>query len=491
MVNKELAAKYKTTIGIECHVQLKTATKLFAAVGNDARGALPNTLISHICLGMPGALPVLNEKAIELASKMAFALNTKPQKHSYFERKHYFYPDLPKGYQITQLAQPIVVGGTVSIEVEGKIRSISVNRVQIEEDAGKNTHPSGKDYSLVDLNRAGTPLLEIVSEPDMHSAQEAKQYARELYLLVKYAGVSDADLYHGNMRFDVNVSVSSDNTLGTRTETKNLNSFRSVEKSVEFEVNRQIELLEKGQKIVQETRGWDDAKQKTTSQRGKEEAHDYRYMPEPDVPPIELNKAYIDKVESEMPVLPDEWRQRLASLGLDSSYRDSLLEAEVETQQYSYLALIEQHLNKPDMAKQLANWFVNVEIPLRRSGKDIDSIKDSTRGEIYMEVYDLVKANKLSSTNAKTLIGTLLTQAIKPVIIEKYAEEQGLIQVSNEQEIAKIVKEVIDANPQAASAIKAGQTKAIGFLVGQVMKKSLHQANPELAQKLIKQQLDV
>ena len=249
MISQETRSKYFVTIGIECHVQLKTNTKLFSAVSNNAREAAPNTLVSHICLGMPGALPVLNEKVVEYASKIAFALGVEPQKYSYFERKHYFYPDLPKGYQISQLASPIVVGGFVEIEVDGKTQKVRVNRVQIEEDAGKSTHPEGKDYSLVDLNRAGTPLLEIVSEPDIHSAKEAKEYAHQLWLLARYSGVSDADLYHGNMRFDVNLSVSKDSKiLGTRSETKNINSFRAVERVVEFEAERQIELLEAGKR---------------------------------------------------------------------------------------------------------------------------------------------------------------------------------------------------------------------------------------------------
>ncbi|HSX53334.1 MAG TPA: Asp-tRNA(Asn)/Glu-tRNA(Gln) amidotransferase subunit GatB [Patescibacteria group bacterium] len=484
------STEYLPTIGIECHVQLATKTKLFAAVGNDARGAAPNTLISHICLGMPGALPVLNEKVVELASRMAFALGTKPQHYSMFERKHYFYPDLPKGYQISQLHQPIVVGGSVQIEVDGKTSSVSINRVQIEEDAGKNTHPSGKDYSLVDLNRAGTPLLEIVSEADMHSPAEAKAYVRELYLLVKYAGVSDADLYHGNMRFDVNVSVSKDpNKLGIRSETKNLNSFKSVEKAAEYEIKRQIEILEKGQKVVQETRGWDDAKQKTLSQRGKEEAHDYRYMPEPDIPPIELTKTYIDKIAAEMPALPDDWRKRLNSLGLNTSYIDTLLQAEVEDERFSYLALIEDNLSHPEIAKHLANWFVNVEIPLRQEHKASDDMKDSQRPDMYIQIYELAKANKLSSTNAKTLLSNLLIEGIKPENIEEYAQEQGYIQVSNESEIAKIVEEVIKENTQAAEDVKKGEIKAIGFLVGQVMQKSKGQANPQLAQELLKKQL--
>jgi len=480
--------KYTPTIGIECHIQLKTKTKLFAAIGNDARKAKPNTLISHICLGMPGALPILNEKAVELAARMAFALNTRPQAYSFFERKHYFYPDLPKGYQISQLNHPIIVGGMVHIG--SRKDPVRINRVQIEEDAGKNTHPAGKDYSLVDLNRAGTPLLEIVSEADMHSASEARAYVRELYLLVKYAGVSDADLYHGNMRFDVNVSLSTDSkVLGTRTETKNLNSFRSVEKAVEYEIKRQTELLDKGQKIVQETRGWDDAKQKTVSQRGKEEAHDYRYMPEPDIPPIELSKAYIDKIEAEMPILPDEWRQRLHSLGLDDSYTDSLLDAEVEDEHTSYLPLIEDSLRKPEVAKQLANWFVNIEIPLRRDSKVGELMKDSARLDMYMEVYTLLKTGELSSTNAKTLLSDMLQAGIKPLNVKDYAAGRGYIQVSNETEIAKIVEEVIKENAKAAEDVKNGEMKAIGFLVGQVMAKSKGQANPGLAQRLLRERL--
>ena len=490
MSDTKASTNYSVTIGIECHVQLKTATKLFAAVGNDARGAEPNTLISHICLGMPGALPVLNEKAVELASRAAFALNTKPQHFSKFDRKHYFYPDLPKGYQISQFDQPIVADGHVDILVNGKTKRVDITRAHMEEDAGKNTHPTGKDYSLVDLNRAGTPLLEIVSEPDMHSAEEAKAYVKELYLLMKYADVSDADLYHGNMRFDVNVSVSKNpKILGTRTETKNLNSFKSVEKSVEYETKRQIELLEKGEKIIQETRGWDDAKQKTTSQRGKEEAHDYRYMPEPDLPPIELSKDYIDKIAASMPVMPGEWRARLQKLGLSTEYSNTLLDAEVENERFSYLALIEEALGQPDKAKFLANYFVNVDIPLYQDGNIATDLKDARRANIYEELYKLVKANKLSSTAAKGLLSVLLGEGILPENLEKYAEEQGYIQVSDEGAIAKIVEEVIKENPAASQDVKNGEDKAIGFLVGQVMKKSLGKANPGLAQKLLKQKL--
>ncbi len=484
MISQAVRDQYTVTIGIECHVQLKTKTKLFSAVGNDAREAPPNTLISHIDLGMPGALPVLNAKALELATRAAFALSTEPERFSQFDRKHYFYPDLPMGYQITQFYNPIIRSGSVTFAVGQQTKTVRIHEAHLEADAGKSTHPSGKDYSLVDLNRAGTPLLEIVSEPDMHSALEAKNYAKELWLLMRYADVSDASLYYGNMRFDVNVSVSKTDELGTRTETKNLNSFRSVEKAVEYEVERQIELLEKGQSIVQETRGWDEAKQKTVAMRSKEEAHDYRYMPEPDIPPIELTEDMIKPVRDSMPPMPGEWRTRLVGLGLDVSQTDTLLEAEVESDA-DYLAIIEKNLDDTATAKALANWMVNIEIPLRREKPDLP-VADS-RTAVYSGVYSLVTANKLSSTNAKTLLSELLVKSVDDV--EAYADKQGLLQVSDEGAIEKIVAAVLAANPAAAADVKNGEMKAIGFLVGQVMKESKGQANPQLAQQLIKKQL--
>lgn len=486
MITSETRAKYIPTIGIECHVQLKTMTKLFAAVANDAREAAPNTLVSHICLGMPGALPVLNAKAIEYAMRVAYALGTEPQKFSYFERKHYFYPDLPKGYQISQLSHPIIVGGQVRIKVEGQEKIVRINRVQLEEDAGKNTHPIGQNYSLVDLNRAGTPLLEIVSEPDIHSPAEAKAYAHELWLLMRYLGVSDADMYHGNLRVDVNVSVSPDaDKLGLRTETKNLNSFRNVEKAVEFEINRQIEMLEKGEKVVQETRGWDEAKQKTFSQRSKEEAHDYRYMPDPDIPPVELDDSGIQAVKESLPILPDEWRARLADLGIDGLVIETVIDAQAEVPEADYLPFVEANLSDNEFARFTVNSIVNIFEPLRK-----ESVTPQTKWNTYLRgVFDLQKAGKLSSTNAKALLTSLSTSGAEPKELAKYAEEQGFIQESDEEEIAKIVTEVISENPQAAEDVKNGEMKAIGFLVGQVMKKSLGKANPGLAQTLIKKQL--
>ncbi|MDZ7786155.1 MAG: Asp-tRNA(Asn)/Glu-tRNA(Gln) amidotransferase subunit GatB [Candidatus Saccharibacteria bacterium] len=483
-----MKSKYTATIGIECHVQLHTMTKLFAAVANDAREAEPNTLVSHICFGMPGALPVLNEKVVEHAARLAFAFNVEPQRHSFFERKHYFYPDLPKGYQITQLDSPIIKGGEVRITVDGEQKTVRLNRVQIEEDAGKNTHPAGADYSLVDLNRAGTPLFEIVSEPDIHTPAEAKAYARELYLLVRYGGVSNADLYHGNMRFDVNVSVSDSDKLGTRSETKNLNSFRSVEKATEYEINRQIDLLEKGEKVMQETRGWDDTMQKTISQRSKEEAHDYRYFPDPDLPPIELSDLQIQDAEQSLPTMPGEWRERLAEAGVDSGQIETLLEAELEYE-LGYMQQVEKAAAED--AKPLANLLVNVEVPLRRDDSvTINLDNETVRKALYEATLRLINQNKISSTNAKALITTVLTSGAEPKDIAKYAEEQGLLQVSDEGEIEAIVENVIAQNQGAADDVRNGEAKAIGFLVGQVMKASKGKANPQLAKDTLRKKLE-
>jgi aspartyl-tRNA(Asn)/glutamyl-tRNA(Gln) amidotransferase subunit B len=483
MISEDVKKRYTATIGIECHVQLKTKSKLFAGEENDARGKAPNTTVGHVSFGMPGALPVLNKKAVELAAKAAFALNTEPQKFSKFDRKHYFYPDLPKGYQISQFEEPIILGGHVDIVVDGQAKKIGITRAHMEEDAGKSTHPAGKDYSLVDLNRAGTPLLEIVSEPDMHSAADAKAFAKALYLQVKYADVSDADLYHGNMRFDVNVSVSKDpNTLGTRTETKNLNSFKSVEKAVEFEIARQIEAIEDGEEIVQETRGWDDSKQSTFSQRTKEDAHDYRYMPEPDVPPIVLDDAFIARLKSEIPVMPAQLREELGSAGLQISQIDTLLDEPA-------IATMAAELVKqdPKLAKVIINWLTGEIVKLVADGKlTWGSIAQSA--SLLTKLAQMVTGAQLSSTSAKELLVEIIAEQKDPL---ELANERNLIQVSDEGAIEKIVSEVLAENEKAALDVKNGEMKAIGFLVGQVMAKSKGQANPGLAQQLIKKQLEL
>jgi aspartyl-tRNA(Asn)/glutamyl-tRNA(Gln) amidotransferase subunit B len=489
--SETVKAGYTPTIGIETHVQLKSKTKLFAAVGNDARQAEPNTLISHICVALPGALPVLNEGALKLAARAAYALGTRPQKISHFDRKHYFYPDLPKGYQITQYSNPIITGGKVEIETGGQKKTINITRAHLEEDAGKTIHPEGADYSLVDLNRAGTPLLEIVSEPEIGSPQEAKAYARELYLLMKYADVSDVDLYHGNMRFDVNVSVSKDEKKGTRTETKNLNSFKSVENAVAYEIDRQVAALERGEEIIQETRGWDEAKQKTTAQRGKEEAHDYRYFPDPDIPPVELSEELLGEIKKSLPRLPSEWRNILNKLSITKANLELLIEAEVGREDATFLPFIEQALENKAGAEWLVNMMVNVEIPLLNDiGSNLVPKKEKWAA-LYAPVFKLVSSDQLSSTNAKTLLELLFKAERLPADIKADASEKGLLQLSNSAELEKIIADVIETNPKVVADIKAGEAKAIGFLVGQVMAATKGRANPGITQEIIKKQLEL
>jgi aspartyl-tRNA(Asn)/glutamyl-tRNA(Gln) amidotransferase subunit B len=478
-----MTKEYKPSIGIECHVQLRTRTKLFSAVSNDAREAMPNTLISHICLGMPGALPVLNEQAVELAMQASFALNTIPQKFSKFDRKHYFYPDLPKGYQITQFDEPIILGGSVNMMLNDKQVSVRINRAHLEEDAGKTSHPDGEDHSFVDLNRAGTPLLEIVSEPDMHSSQEAKAYARELWLLMRYAEVSDADLFHGNMRFDVNVSLSNTNKLGTRTETKNLNSFRSVERAVEYEIKRQSELLSKGKKIIQETRGWNDAKQKTFSQRGKEDSHDYRYFPDPDLPPIVLSDVAINTVKDSLPAMPMEIRSKLQQLELDNSAIETLLD---EMKAGKFISDLLDTDTKPNLVKKIANWLVG-EVQAKVSENELEWPQIVLEEQALIELAELSQLNKLSSSAAKKVLIQMVKTGGKPLNI---AKDLNILQISNEAQIEELVIKVISKNKQAIEDIKAGETKAIGYLVGQIMKESKGKANPALAQKLIKEKIN-
>ena len=486
-VAEQTKNKYKPTIGIECHVQLKTKTKLFAAVGNDARGAAPNSLISHICVGMPGALPVLNKAAIELSARAAFALNTKPQKFSRFERKHYFYPDLPKGYQITQYEDPIIKGGYVELP-DGK--RINIERANLEEDAGKNTHPEDANYTLVDLNRAGTPLLEIVSNPEINSAAEAKAYARELWLTMKYADVTEGDLYHGHVRFDVNVSISKDDSLGTRSEIKNLNSFRSVEAAVSYEIDRQTELLEKGEVIVQETRGWDEVKQKSFGQRSKEEAQDYRYMPEPDIPPVEIDEEWLNEISANSPKsMLAVWREDFTKAGLSPSSIDTLLDYPALLNR---LSMVHELDPSPATLKRVGDWFINVIISEELKRHPNIDLTGSLETETVLypqglvDLSGMVHDNRLSSTSAKSILTTRWTELIN---VEELAKD--LIQVSDEDEIEKIVAEVLAENQQAAQDVKNGETKAIGFLVGQVMAKSKGKANPGMAQEIIKKQLGV
>ncbi len=483
MASQEVLDTYEMTIGIECHVQLATTSKLFSGADNDARDKDPNSAISPIDFGLPGMLPVLNRQAVELAIKAGKALNSEIATVSRFDRKHYFYPDLPKGYQISQMYQPIILGGFVEAPLEnGETVRVRLHHAHIEEDAGKLTHHG--TYSLVDLNRAGTPLIEIVSEPDIHSAAAAKAYATELQRLMTYAGVSYGNLFHGNMRFDVNLSVAKKGAteLGTRAEVKNLNSFKSVERAAEYEFERQIEILEKGEKVVQETRGWDDASGKTSSQRSKEDAQDYRYMPDPDIPPIVLTNDEIVSIQAEVPPLPGYYRSAWAPMNLDRSVTEGIL----ATQAYAVLINEIQTNAGNDIARRVAHWFASAV----NSGNEEEAIIASNfTPEGYIELSEMVAKNELSSTAAKEVFQELLTSEKTP---REIAEAKNLIQVSDEVAILAIVDEVL-ADPASAKSvedIKAGQDKAIGFLVGQVMKKSQGKANPALAQQLIRKQLE-
>jgi aspartyl-tRNA(Asn)/glutamyl-tRNA(Gln) amidotransferase subunit B len=480
MANQDV---YEMTIGIECHVQLATDTKLFSGADNDARDKAPNLATSPIDFGLPGMLPVLNKEAIVLAVRAGKALNADIAHVSRFDRKHYFYPDLPKGYQISQMYQPIILEGHVDAPLlDGGSVKVRVHHAHLEEDAGKLTHHG--TYSLVDLNRAGTPLIEIVSEPDIHSPAEARAYAEELHKLMTYAGVTNGDLYNGNMRFDVNISIAPKGAteLGTRAEVKNLNSFRSVERAAEYEFNRQVEIVEKGEKIVQETRGWDDATGKTSSQRSKEDAQDYRYMPDADIPPVVLTETEITEMQSVVPALPSVYREAWTPMGLDRSVTDSLL----SVQPIAKVVKSVQETSGDAIAKRVAHWFVSAGTGEGDAVSEASNLSPS----VYIELAEMVEKNELSSTAAKEVFVELLTS---DKTAREIAESKNLLQVSDESAVLAIVDEVL-AYPDSAQSvadIKAGQDKAIGFLVGQIMKRSAGKANPAMAQKLIRERLEL
>ena len=486
MMTDEILAKYEMTIGIECHVQLATKTKLFSPADNDARDAEPNSKVHPIDFGLPGMLPVLNRHAVDLAIRAGKALNAPIANVSRFDRKHYFYPDLPKGYQTSQMYQPIILAGHVDAHLEdGSTVRVRIHHAHMEEDAGKLTHYSG--YSLVDLNRAGTPLIEIVSEPDIHSPAEARAYATELHRLMTYAGVTYGDLYQGNMRFDVNISVAPKGSteLGRRAEVKNLNSFRSVERASEYEFRRQVELVERGETVVQETRGWNDDKGITTSQRSKEDAQDYRYMPDADIPPIVLTDEEIASIQADMPMLPGEFRKILEGVGLDYAMTEIALnipEAEVR----DFIVRIAVGTDG-EIRRRILNWLI-IDVQGRVSAGD-DTWSDKRLMPDHMvALAEMAEKSEISSNSAVTVLFEMLLTGDAPRMI---AEAKNLLQVSDEGAVAEIVDAVL-ADPASASSIadiKAGKEKAIGYLVGQVMKRSRGQANPALAQKLIREKL--
>lgn len=469
--------KYLPTIGIECHVQLATKTKLFSEVDNDARGKSPNSCVSPVDYGLPGMLPRFNGEAVKFAVRAGFALGAEINLESRFDRKHYYYPDLPKGYQITQLFHPIIGAGSVELPDGTKIR---IEHAHLEEDAGKSTHESS--YSLIDLNRAGTPLVEIVSMPDIHSAEHARDYAKTLWRNMVYAGVTYGDLYNGNMRFDVNISLAPEDSdqLGTKTEVKNLNSFRSVERVVEYEIKRQSKLLDRGEKIVQETRGWNDATGETTGQRSKEGAADYRYMPEPDLAPIRLTAEFVDSLRADFPKMPHEYR---------ADFRDLLPTEQLETLlDYPTLMRKLAELDDKTAVKKIANLFSSVLLAEENTSLLNDELP--TREQL-MRLVEMLGDNQLSSTGAKEVFLKFFDPEMHYKDTDTIAKELGVVQENDLGALEAIVDAVL-SKPETAKAqadFKAGQEKVLGFLVGQVMKESRGQANPSVVQEILRKKL--
>lgn len=485
-VTDEDLQKYEMTIGIECHVQLATNTKLFSPANNDARDAAPNTRVHPIDFGLPGMLPILNRHAIDLAIRAGKALNSPIAHVSRFDRKHYFYPDLPKGYQTTQMYQPLILAGWVEAPLEdGSTIHVRINHAHVEEDAGKLTHHIG--YSLVDLNRAGTPLIEIVSEPDMHSASEARAYATELHHLMTYAMVTRGDLYQGNMRFDVNVSAAlkGASELGIRAEVKNLNSFRSVERAADYEFRRQVELLEKGERVVQETRGWHDDIGETSSQRSKEDAQDYRYMPDADIPPITLTDEEIKNIQEDMPMLPSQFRSILRDAGLDYALTEMALNI-AEPHVRDFIVQIAAGTDGA-IRRRILNWLL-IDVQGRVSAGEDSWNGKELRPDHLINLAEMAEKSLISSNSAVIILRETLESGDDPQLI---AEARNLLQVSDESAVAEVVDAVLSDPSSAASVadIKAGKDKAIGYLVGQVMKRSHGKANPALAQKMIREKL--
>lgn len=470
--------KYIPTIGIECHVQLCTKTKLFSEVDNDARLKEPNSCVSPVDYGLPGMLPRLNQEAVKYAVRAGLALNSAINLESRFDRKHYYYPDLPKGYQITQMFHPIIGEGYVELPNGNKVR---IEHAHLEEDAGKLSHESG--YSLVDLNRAGTPLVEIVSMPDIHSASEARDYTKELWRLMTYAGVTYGDLYNGNMRFDVNISIAEEgsNELGTRTEVKNLNSFRSVERAVEYEVKRQSKLLEKGEKVIQETRGWSDATGETTGQRSKEVAADYRYMPEPDLAPIRLSSEEVEAEKQKLPKMPSWYRSKFHDvLGAD------LVEVLLDYPQL--MSKLAELTSNNAAVKKIANLFSSVLLAEENTSLLNDELPTK---EQLLALVEMNEKNELSSTGMKEVFLKFFDPEMHYKDTRTIAKELGVVQENDTEALEAIVDTVL-AKPETQKAqedFKAGQEKVLGFLVGQVMKESKGKANPSAVQDILRKKL--
>lgn len=471
---------YDTVIGLEVHCELKTQTKCFCSCKNEF-GAEPNTNCCPVCLGMPGALPVLNQKAVEYAMRAGLALNCEISNVSVFERKNYFYPDLAKAYQISQLEKPLNVGGYVDIEVNGNKKRIRLNRIHLEEDAGKLIHGE-MGGSLVDYNRGGVPLIEIVSEPDIASAEEAVAFLENLRNILVYTGISDCKMQEGSLRCDVNVSVKKvgESRLGTRTEMKNLNSFKAVFRAINYERDRQIKVLEEGGKILQETLRWDDNKGKSISMRTKEDSNDYRYFPDPDLIPIYVSKEYIDEVKSSIPMLPEaRVNKYVKELGLPE-YDAKQMVSDVVVCNF-----FESCFKMLPKAKLISN-FIMTEIMRKLKETEGDTVINVT-SENFTKLLSAIDKGEISNNAAKTVFEEMWKDNEDA---EKIIERLGLKQMNNDDELAQLVENAIASFPQSVADYKAGNTKSIGFLVGQVMKTSGGKANPQKVNAMLTQMLN-
>ncbi len=468
--------EFEPVIGLEIHVQMDTKTKLFCSCPVEF-GAEPNSNVCPVCLGLPGSLPVINKRAVEFAIRAGLALNCQINMRSVFARKNYFYPDLPKGYQISQYEEPIAVNGW--LEVGGK--RVRIRRLHIEEDAGKNIHEGSKTY--VDLNRAGTPLMEIVTEPDIDSPQMAREFLEKLRNIMRYTGVSRADMEKGQLRCDINVSIRPEGSkeLGTRVEIKNVNSFRFVQKAIESEMERQIKLLLSGEKIVQETRTFDPSTGLTHTMRTKEEAEDYRYFPEPDLLPLVIPPQWLEEIKADMPELPEERYERFMK-----NYALDQYSARVLTDNKELGDFFEESLRYYGQDPKLtANWLLNDLLGnLSEAGKDIESSPVSPQS--LAELVKLIRENVLSSKLAKEVIKEMTATGKRP---SQIVEEKGLRQVSDEGQIRSMIEEVLKENSKEVERFKAGEEKLFGFLVGQVMKKAKGKANPQMVNRILKEML--